>query len=56
MRTGAGLLAGPIIPEARVQLLDDEIVVTGEHVNKGYLDGVGDDANKLRRDGEDGCG
>jgi olefin beta-lactone synthetase len=52
MRTGAGLLAGPIIPEAQVQLLDDEIVVTGEHVNKGYLDGVGDDTNKLKRDGE----
>jgi acyl-CoA synthetase (AMP-forming)/AMP-acid ligase II len=52
MRAGAGLLAGPIIREARVQLLDDEIVVTGEHVNKGYLDGVGNDANKLRRDGE----
>lgn len=52
MRGGAGLLAGPIIAEARVQLLDDEIVVTGAHVNKGYLDGVGDDANKLRRDGE----
>lgn len=52
MRTGAGLLAGPVIPEARVELLDDEIVVTGAHVNKGYLDGAGDDANKLRRDGE----
>lgn len=52
MRKGAGLLAGPVIPEARVILLDDEIIVTGEHVNKGYLDGVGDDANKLKRDGE----
>jgi acyl-CoA synthetase (AMP-forming)/AMP-acid ligase II len=52
MRAGAGLLAGPVIPEARVQLLDDEIVVTGEHVNKGYLDRVGDEANKLKRDGE----
>jgi olefin beta-lactone synthetase len=52
MRSGAGLLAGPIIPEARVRLLDDEIIVTGEHVNKGYLDGIGDEANKLKRDGE----
>lgn len=52
MRTGAGLLAGPVIPEARIQVLDDEIIVTGEHVNKSYLDGVGDDANKFKRDGE----
>jgi olefin beta-lactone synthetase len=52
MRGGAGLLAGPVIPEARVQLLDDEIIVTGEHVNKGYLDGVGDDANKFKQDGK----
>src|SRR4030095_1800714 len=34
MRSGAGLLAGPVISEARVQLLNDEIIVTGEHVNK----------------------
>jgi acyl-CoA synthetase (AMP-forming)/AMP-acid ligase II len=52
MRKGAGLLAGRVIPEARVQLVGDEIIVTGEHVNKGYLDGAGDDANKLKRDGE----
>ncbi|WP_119304455.1 AMP-binding protein [Dongia deserti] len=52
MRTGAGLLAGPPIPEVWVQLLDDEILVAGEHVNKGYLDGSGDAANKIRIDGE----
>lgn len=38
MRNGAGLLAGTPVPETRVRIIDDEIVVTGDHVNKGYLD------------------
>ena len=51
MRAGGGLLAGAPIPEIAVTLIEDEIVVSGEHVNQGYLDGIGDATNKLRRDG-----
>lgn len=52
MRDGKGLLAGRPVPAIRLSLVDDEIIVAGEHVNKGYLDGVGDDASKSRIDGE----
>ena len=52
MLSGAGLLAGKPIPQARVKIIDDEIIVTGDHVNKGYLHGRGDAENKLRLDGE----
>ena len=51
MREGGGLLAGRPIPEIALAILDDEIVVTGDHVNKGYLDSADDASNKLRRDG-----
>ena len=51
MREGAGLLAGPPVPETRVRIVDGEIVVTGEHVNKGYLD-PRRDGEKLREAGE----
>jgi acyl-CoA synthetase (AMP-forming)/AMP-acid ligase II len=51
MESGGGLLAGRPIPEIAIALIDDEIVVSGAHVNQGYLDGVGDAVNKLRRDG-----
>ena len=51
MREGGGLLAGTPIPEIGVEILDDEIIVTGDHVNKGYLDSAGDASNKLRRGG-----
>lgn len=47
MREGAGLLAGRPIPEIAVKILDREIVVTGDHVNKGYLDSQHDQATKL---------
>lgn len=51
MREGGGLLAGTPIPEIQVAILDDEIVVTGDHVNKGYLDSADDTSTKLQRDG-----
>ncbi len=52
MEAGHGLLAGHPIEETRLRIIDDEIVVTGDHVNKGYLEGRGDEENKLRIDGE----
>jgi acyl-CoA synthetase (AMP-forming)/AMP-acid ligase II len=52
MREGGGLLAGKPIPQIRMTLIDDEIVVTGDHVNKAYLDRAADAETKLDRDGE----
>lgn len=52
MRNGGGLLAGAPVPEIRLRLVDDEITVTGAHVNKGYLDGIGDAGSKPVIDGE----
>ncbi|MEM8686225.1 MAG: AMP-binding protein [Pseudomonadota bacterium] len=52
MSEGRGLLAGAPVPQTAVKIIDDEIVVTGDHVNKGYLDGAGDDENKIRIDGQ----
>jgi olefin beta-lactone synthetase len=52
MRNGAGLLAGEPVADIRLRLEADEIVVTGAHVNKGYLDGVGDAGAKPVIDGE----
>ncbi len=52
MRSGGGLLAGRPIPQIRVDLIEDEIVVAGEHVNKGYLDRMRDAETKLDRGGE----
>jgi acyl-coenzyme A synthetase/AMP-(fatty) acid ligase len=51
-RTGAGLLAGAPVTDIRLRLVEDEIVVTGAHVNKGYLGGVGDTDTKPVIDGE----
>ncbi len=51
MREGAGLLTGHPIPEIAVKILDREIVVTGAHVNKGYLDARHNHATKLPLDG-----
>ena len=51
MRAGGGLLAGTPIPQIELDIRDDEIVVTGEHVNKGYLDPAHDASNKVTRDG-----
>lgn len=52
MEAGGGILAGTPVPAVGLEILDDEIIVTGAHVNKGYLDGIGDADNKLRRNGE----
>lgn len=51
MRDGAGLLAGHPVPDIRLEISEHEIVVTGEHVNKGYLDPADDRSTKLQRDG-----
>lgn len=51
MRSGGGLLAGCPIAAIALKILDDEIVVTGDHVNKGYLDPAHDHSTKLRLDG-----
>lgn len=51
MATGAGLLAGAPIPEIDVDIVDDELCVSGAHVNTGYLDSDDDAATKFRRDG-----
>lgn len=52
MKSGAGLLVGAPIPQARLRLENDEIVVTGDHVNKGYLDPAHDRTTKVVLDGE----
>jgi acyl-CoA synthetase (AMP-forming)/AMP-acid ligase II len=52
MTHGAGLLAGRASAGTKLRIVDDEIVVTGRHVNQGYLNGVGDADNKLRFDGQ----
>jgi acyl-coenzyme A synthetase/AMP-(fatty) acid ligase len=51
MRSGAGLLAGHPVPAIRLEICDDEIVVAGDHVNKGYLDRADDLSTKVRRGG-----
>lgn len=52
MGAGAGLLAGPPVGAIRLMIRDDEIVVAGAHVNKGYLDPARDASTKLMIDGE----
>lgn len=52
MRRGGGILAGRPIDGLQLRIIDDEIVVSGPHVNKGYLGGIGDAENKLQLDGE----
>lgn len=52
MKSGAGLLAGHTVDSIQLAILDDEIVVTGDHVNKGYLDPADDASTKLKRAGE----
>jgi olefin beta-lactone synthetase len=52
MRSGGGLLAGPCIPAIKVKIVRDEIVVTGAHVNKSYLDPTDNTETKLLMDGE----
>ena len=51
MAAGAGLLVGRPVPQIRLRLVDDEVLVAGPHVNEGYLDPAQDAANKLREGG-----
>jgi acyl-CoA synthetase (AMP-forming)/AMP-acid ligase II len=51
MAGGAGLLAGRTIPEARIEIVDDEIQAAGPHVNRGYLDPAQDASTKVVRQG-----
>jgi acyl-CoA synthetase (AMP-forming)/AMP-acid ligase II len=48
MRSGAGLLAGIPAEAARVRIVDDEILVAGGHVVRGYLDPARDASTKIR--------
>lgn len=52
MARGAGLLAGRPIPQARLDIRDHEITVSGPHVNRGYLDPRDDASTKQVRNGE----
>ena len=52
MREGQGLYVGIPISDISLKIVDNEILVTGLHVNKGYLNGQGDQDNKVKIDGE----
>ena len=47
MATGAGLLVGHPVPEVRLRIRAGEIEVTGDHVNKSYLDPAQTRDNKV---------
>jgi acyl-CoA synthetase (AMP-forming)/AMP-acid ligase II len=52
METGSGLLAGRPIGAVDIRLMNHEITVTGDHVNKSYFGGQGDAENKTTLDGK----
>jgi len=52
MREGAGLLAGRPVPDVALRLIDGEIVVSGAHVNKTYMDPSRNAGSKIALDGE----
>lgn len=52
MSAGRGLLAGRPVEGISVRILDGEIVVAGEHVNKGYLDPARDTETKIAEAGK----
>jgi acyl-coenzyme A synthetase/AMP-(fatty) acid ligase len=52
MQDGAGLLAGHPVAEIDMKIINDEIVVTGDHVNRGYLDPADDLTTKFVHDGK----
>ena len=52
MKRGKGLLTGHPIDGIHVRILDDEIIVTGEHVVKGYLNPAHNASTKLEIDGK----
>ncbi len=47
MQNGQGLLAGQPVDQVRLRIVDDEIQVAGDHVNKGYLDPARDAGTKV---------
>jgi acyl-CoA synthetase (AMP-forming)/AMP-acid ligase II len=51
MQNGQGLLVGRPTATTAVRIVDDEILVAGDHVNRGYLDPRHDAENKLTEDG-----
>ena len=62
MRDGAGLLVGKPTEATQVRIVDNEILVAGDHVNQGYLDPTHDKENKVRdgaivwhKTGDAGC-
>jgi acyl-CoA synthetase (AMP-forming)/AMP-acid ligase II len=48
MAAGKGLLAGAPVAATQVRIVQDEILVSGPHVNQGYLDPSRDAETKLR--------
>ena len=58
MKDGKGLLVGNPVPETKVMIYQPaedgigQITVTGDHVLKGYLNGIGDEETKIAHEGE----
>jgi len=51
IRNGGGLPAGRPVDDIELRLVDQEILVSGDHVLKGYLNGRGDAETKVEIDG-----
>ena len=49
MKSGSGLYAGKPVDRINLDIVDDEIIVSGDHVNLSYMNGVGDAENKIKR-------
>lgn len=52
MQSGSGLLTGKPVEDVRLKIIDDEIVVTGDHVVKGYINPAHNQTTKIEIDGE----
>jgi acyl-CoA synthetase (AMP-forming)/AMP-acid ligase II len=52
MAAGQGLLTGKPIAQIKLRLIEDEIVVSGDHVIKGYIDPADDPSTKLTLEGD----
>ncbi|MEO9865055.1 MAG: AMP-binding protein [Yoonia sp.] len=52
MKAGKGLLVGKPTATTSVRIVEDEILVAGDHVNQGYLDPRHDAENKLHENGK----
>ena len=51
MAAGQGLLVGRPVPEVRLRIDSDEVLVAGDHVNRGYLDPARDAETKRVEEG-----